>query len=116
MSLLETLAAAASQMAPADKARPTAGPPPLLFLQHALAPADHLKPQHLNLFLAKTPADSATGIYTPLVLCLLPPVNDDMREGMQTVLGQRLNQEFPTPLCWPCLQTMMDTCQGGSHV
>lgn len=61
VSLLETLAAAASQMAPADKARPGAGPPPLLFLQRSLPPADHLKPQHLNLFLAKKPAESAIG-------------------------------------------------------
>ena len=61
VSLLETLAAAASQMAPTDKLRPGAGPPPLLFLQHALAPAEHLKPQHLNLFLAKTPAESVIG-------------------------------------------------------
>ena len=61
VSLLETLAAAASQMAAADKSRPTAGPPPLLFLQRTLPPADHLKPQHLNLFLAKAPAESAIG-------------------------------------------------------
>lgn len=61
VSLLETLAAAASQMAAADKARPTAGPPPLLFLQHALPPPDHLKPQHLTLFLAKAPAESVIG-------------------------------------------------------
>lgn len=61
VSLLETLAAAASQMAQTDKMRPGAGPPPLLFLQRALAPADHLRPQHLNLFIAKTPAESAIG-------------------------------------------------------
>ena len=61
VSLLETLAAAASQMAAADKSRPTAGPPPLLFLQRALPPADHLKPQHLNLFVAKAPAESVIG-------------------------------------------------------
>lgn len=61
VSLLETLAAAASQMAPGDKARPGAGPPPLLILQRALPPADHLKPQHLKLFLAATPAESVIG-------------------------------------------------------
>jgi len=61
VSLLETLAAAASQMAQTDKARPGAGPPPLLFLQRALPPAEHLRPQHLNLFVAKTPAESAIG-------------------------------------------------------
>ena len=48
-------------MAAADKSRPTAGPPPLLFLLRALPPADHLKPHHLNLFLAKAPAESVIG-------------------------------------------------------
>ena len=61
VSLLETLAAAASQMAPTDKVRPGAGPPPLLVLQRALPPADHLKPHHLNLFVTKPAAESASG-------------------------------------------------------
>ncbi|KAL0049175.1 hypothetical protein WJX82_008170 [Trebouxia sp. C0006] len=67
VSLLETLAAAASQMAQTDKARPGAGPPPLLFLQRALPPAEHLRPQHLNLFVAKTPAESAIGTKSPFI-------------------------------------------------
>ncbi|DBA86334.1 TPA: hypothetical protein ACH3X2_005568 [Trebouxia sp. C0005] len=67
VSLLETLAAAASQMAQTDKTRPGAGPPPLLFLQRALPPAEHLRPQHLNLFIAKTPAESAIGTKSPFI-------------------------------------------------
>ena len=41
-----------------------------------------------------------------------------MREGMQTVLGQRMTSGFPyrSLLDFLCLQTMMDTCQGGSQV
>ena len=61
VSLLETLAAAASQMALSDKMRPGAGPPPLLVLKQALPPAEHLKPHHLNPLAAKSPTDAAPG-------------------------------------------------------
>ena len=66
VSLLETLAAAASQMAPRDKVRPTGGPPPLLTLQQALPPADHLKPHHLNLALTKPANDADPGMLQEL--------------------------------------------------
>lgn len=43
-ALVETLAAAASHMGPADKARPGPGPPPLLYFVRALPPAEQFKP------------------------------------------------------------------------
>lgn len=49
VSLLETLAAAASQMAAKDKTRPAGGPPPLLTLEQAMTPEEHLRPHQLKL-------------------------------------------------------------------
>lgn len=102
VSLLETLAAAASQMAPPDKSRPTAGPPPLLFLLQALPPADHLKPQLLNLFLAKVPAESVTGNNLqkdthPLGLCHVPRQSHCFSFGQGSENTQK-TQDRPLPM------------------
>ena len=60
-SLLENLLAAASQMAPADKARRGPGPPPLLWLVGPRPPAAALRPHRFPLAAPQPDAGSSAG-------------------------------------------------------
>ena len=59
-TLLETLAAAASLLTPAEKTRPGAGPPPLLSFLRPLRPAPHLAAQTIDFAAVRGPAEQVS--------------------------------------------------------
>ena len=59
-TLLETLAAAASLLTPAEKTRPGAGPPPLLSFLRPLRPAPHLAAHTIDFAAVRGPAEQAS--------------------------------------------------------
>ena len=66
-TLLETLAAAASLMTPAEKQRPGAGPPPLLSCLRPLKAAPHLAARPIDFAAVKGAGEGSAGpfIFTP---------------------------------------------------
>ena len=59
-TLLETLAAAASLLTPAEKTRPGAGPPPLLSFLRPLRPAPHLAAQIIDFAAVRGPIEQVS--------------------------------------------------------